>query len=103
MIPNTECAKVISLFSIYFFFPQTFGRYLTFRKDSHQLLLFLLKQLSQDQMAFQRNRYGTQQDTVQIAEKDLADKVFTFLGTINSTLLIFQTDRQDNFHISLCL
>ena len=54
---------------------QTFSRYLSFRKDTHQLLLFLLKQLVQDQSAYQRSRYGTPQDTVQIAEKDLADKV----------------------------
>ncbi|KAL8604098.1 MCM DNA helicase complex subunit [Nucella lapillus] len=53
---------------------QTFSRYLSFRKDTHQLLLFLLKQLAQEQSAYQRSRYGTPQDQVQIAEKDLADK-----------------------------
>ncbi|XP_076448292.1 DNA replication licensing factor mcm2-like [Babylonia areolata] len=53
---------------------KTFSRYLSFRKDTHQLLLFLLKQLAQDQSAYQRSRYGTTQDQVQIAEKDLADK-----------------------------
>ena len=54
---------------------QTFSRYLSFRKDTHQLLLFLLRQLAQDQSAYQRSRYGATQDQVQISEKDLADKV----------------------------
>lgn len=53
---------------------KTFSRFLSFRKDTHQLLLFLLKQLAQDQSVYQRSRYGTQQDQIQIAEKDLADK-----------------------------
>ena len=55
--------------------PQTFGRYLSFRKDNNELLLFILKQLSQDQMTFQRNRFGMEQETIEISEKDLADKV----------------------------
>ena len=29
-------------------------------------------------MAFQRNRYGIEQDFIEVAEKDLADKVGTF-------------------------
>ncbi|PVD24580.1 hypothetical protein C0Q70_15064 [Pomacea canaliculata] len=66
-------------FSIMRSMRKTFGRYLSFRKDSHQLLLFLLKQLAQDQSAYQRSRYGTQQDQVQISEKDLADKVGVYL------------------------
>ncbi|XP_048244361.1 DNA replication licensing factor mcm2-like [Haliotis cracherodii] len=53
---------------------KTFGRYLSFRKDNNELLLFILKQLAQDQMAFQRNRYGMEQDSIEISEKDLADK-----------------------------
>ncbi|XP_067683029.1 DNA replication licensing factor mcm2-like [Haliotis asinina] len=53
---------------------KTFGRYLSFRKDNNELLLFILKQIAQDQMAFQRNRYGMEQDSLEISEKDLADK-----------------------------
>ncbi|KAK3611229.1 hypothetical protein CHS0354_005239 [Potamilus streckersoni] len=53
---------------------KTFGRYLAFRKDNNELLLFILKQLAQDQMTFQRNRYGTDQEVIEISEKDLADK-----------------------------
>lgn len=53
---------------------KTFGRYLAFRKDNNELLLFILKQLAQDQMTFQRNRYGLEQEQIEISEKDLADK-----------------------------
>ncbi|XP_045166532.1 DNA replication licensing factor mcm2-like [Mercenaria mercenaria] len=53
---------------------KTFGRYLAFKKDNNELLLFILKQLSQDQMSFQRNRYGQEQEIIEISCKDLADK-----------------------------
>lgn len=55
--------------------PQTFARYLAFRRDNNELLLFILKQLISEQVAYQRNRYGAQQDNIEIAEKDLVDKV----------------------------
>lgn len=54
---------------------QTFSRYLAFRRDNNELLLFILKQLAQDQMTFQANRFSAHQDTVEIFEKDLAAKV----------------------------
>ncbi len=54
---------------------QTFARYLAFRRDNNELLLFVLKQLVSEQVAYQRNRYGAQQDTIEIPEKDLVDKV----------------------------
>ena len=38
-------------------------------------MLFILKQLAQDQMSFQRNRFGIEQEIIEISEKDLADKV----------------------------
>uniref|UniRef100_A0A4W5RT82 DNA replication licensing factor MCM2 n=1 Tax=Hucho hucho TaxID=62062 RepID=A0A4W5RT82_9TELE len=53
---------------------KTFARYLAFRKDNNELLLFILKQLVSEQVAYQRNRYGAQQDTIEIPEKDLVDK-----------------------------
>lgn len=55
--------------------PQTFARYLAFRKDNNELLLFILKQLVAEQTAYLRSRYGVQNDAVQIPEKDLQDKV----------------------------
>lgn len=54
---------------------QTFARYLAFRRDNNELLLFILKQLVAEQVAYQRSRYGVQNDTVEIPEKDLHDKV----------------------------
>lgn len=54
---------------------QTFSRYLAFRRDNNELLLFILKQLMAEQVAYQRNRYGVQNDTIEVAEKDLHDKV----------------------------
>ncbi|XP_010771363.1 DNA replication licensing factor MCM2 [Notothenia coriiceps] len=53
---------------------KTFSRYLAFRRDNNELLLFILKQLMAEQVAYQRNRYGVQNDTIEVAEKDLHDK-----------------------------
>lgn len=58
-----------------FFSFKTFARYLAFRRDNNELLLFVLKQLIAEQVAYQRNRYGVQQDVIEIPEKDLVDKV----------------------------
>lgn len=54
---------------------QTFSRYLSFKRDNNELLLFILKQLVAEQVMYQRNRYGAQQDTIEVPEKDLVDKV----------------------------
>lgn len=61
-------------FSIMKSMRKTFSRYLAFRRDNNELLLFILKQLAQDQMTFQANRYSAHLDTVEISEKDLAEK-----------------------------
>uniref|UniRef100_A0A8D0GH26 DNA replication licensing factor MCM2 n=1 Tax=Sphenodon punctatus TaxID=8508 RepID=A0A8D0GH26_SPHPU len=53
---------------------KTFARYLAFRRDNNELLLFILKQLVSEQVAYQRNRYGAQQDNVEVPERDLVDK-----------------------------
>ncbi|XP_053325111.1 DNA replication licensing factor MCM2 [Spea bombifrons] len=53
---------------------KTFARYLAFRRDNNELLLFILKQLVAEQVTYQRNRYGAQQDTVEVSEKDLVEK-----------------------------
>lgn len=59
---------------------QTFARYLSFRRDNNELLLFILKQLVAEQVTYQRNRFGAQQDTIEVPEKDLVDKVWTQVG-----------------------
>lgn len=59
---------------------QTFSRYLSFRRDNNELLLFILKQLVAEQVTYQRNRFGAQQDTIEVPEKDLVDKVWAPRG-----------------------
>merc|ERR1711899_259546 len=51
-----------------------FSRYLTFKRDNNELLLFILRQLTQDQASYMRSRYGTEQDVIEISEADLLDK-----------------------------
>lgn len=53
---------------------KTFQRYLSFKKDNNELLLFVLKQLVQEQINFTRSRYGTEPEVVEISEKDLQEK-----------------------------
>lgn len=58
---------------------QIFQRYLLYKKDHSELLLYILRQLTKDQLAFMR---GTSQgDTVaiEIDEKDLIDKVIIWI------------------------
>lgn len=67
--------------------PQTFARYLSFRRDNNELLLFILKQLVAEQVTYQRNRFGTQQDSIEVSEKDLVDKVCGGQGERQGLLL----------------
>lgn len=62
---------------------QTFSRYLSFKRDNNELLLFILKQLVAEQVMYQRNRYGAQQDTIEVPEKDLVDKVWAHRNKIS--------------------
>lgn len=53
---------------------KTFSRYLAFRRDNNELLLFVLKQLAAEQASYQRNRYGAQGDAVVVPERELQEK-----------------------------
>ncbi|XP_056644504.1 DNA replication licensing factor Mcm2 [Diorhabda sublineata] len=53
---------------------QTFQRYLLFKKDHSELLFYILRQLTQDQLTFQRNTTDMEALTIEIDEKDLIDK-----------------------------
>jgi DNA replication licensing factor MCM2 len=53
---------------------RSFTRYLSFKKDTNEVLFFILKQLVLEQVAYQRNRYGREVDSVQIPEKELVDR-----------------------------
>ena len=61
-----------------------FQRYLTYKKDNNEFLLFLLKQLFQEGLAFQRNRYGADRvasaaAAIKISEEDLKSRVRCFI------------------------
>ncbi|CAF1593800.1 unnamed protein product [Adineta ricciae] len=58
---------------------KVFQRYLTYKKDNNEFLLFLLKQLFQESLAFQRNRYGADRvasaaAAIKISEEDLKSR-----------------------------
>ncbi|KAH0821361.1 hypothetical protein GEV33_001430 [Tenebrio molitor] len=52
----------------------TFQQYLLFKKDHSELLFYILRQLSQDQLAFLRGTNESQALVIEIDEKDLKDK-----------------------------
>jgi len=54
---------------------RSFARYLTFKRDNNELLLFILRQLTQETAVYMRNRYGTEQEVIEISENDLLDRV----------------------------
>ena len=54
---------------------KNFAPYLSYKRDNNELLLFALRALSRDTAAYMRNRYGTEQELIEIAEGDLLDKV----------------------------
>jgi len=56
---------------------QAFARYLAYKRDNNELLYFLLKQLVNDQISYNRNRYGgEEQDIIEIPEDKFIEKVF---------------------------
>lgn len=56
---------------------KNFAKYLTYRRDHNELLLFLLKQLVNDQLAYLKHKGGRNVDlsTVTIPEDDFVDRV----------------------------
>ncbi|KAF2893898.1 hypothetical protein ILUMI_12275 [Ignelater luminosus] len=53
---------------------QVFRRYLLFKKDHSELLFYILRQLSQDQLTFLRGTNASEALVIEIDEKDLIDK-----------------------------
>ena len=62
-------------FSIMRTMRKTFSRYLAYKRDNNELLLFLLKGLAHEQLMYQKSRYQTDAEIVELSDKDLADKV----------------------------
>lgn len=61
-------------FSIMRSMKKSFSRYLNFKKDNNELLLFILRQLVADQASFLRNRFGEVVECMEIQEKELSEK-----------------------------
>merc|ERR1719431_1733376 len=53
---------------------KNFTRYLSYKRDNNELLLFILRGLASETATYMRNRYGTEQEVVEVQERDLADK-----------------------------
>jgi len=53
---------------------KNFARYLSYKRDNNELLLFILRNLASETATYMRNRYGTEQELVEINEKDLVEK-----------------------------
>jgi DNA replication licensing factor MCM2 len=52
----------------------TFQKYLSFQKDFSELLFFILRQLTLDQLAYIRYKKGPNATTVEVLEKDLLER-----------------------------
>merc|ERR1739846_218985 len=61
-------------FSVMKSMKKNFARYLTYKRDNNELLLFILKQLAQETATYMRNRYGTEQEVIEVSENDLLDR-----------------------------
>ena len=54
---------------------------MAYKRDNNELLYFLLKQLVNDQISYNRNRYGgEEQDVIEIPEDEFAEKVSNSLS-----------------------
>ena len=61
-------------FSVMKAMKRKFNKYLSFKRDNNELLLFILRQLTQETAVYMRNRYGTEQEVIEVNESDLIDK-----------------------------
>merc|ERR1739838_128470 len=53
---------------------KNFSRYLAYKRDNNELLLFILRGLANETATYMRNRYGTDQEVIEVPEKDLMEK-----------------------------
>merc|ERR1712158_253796 len=53
---------------------RNFNRYLAYKRDNNELLLFILRGLANETATYMRNRYGTGQEVIEVPEKDLMEK-----------------------------
>merc|ERR1712158_115720 len=57
---------------------RNFNRYLAYKRDNNELLLFILRGLANETATYMRNRYGTDQEVIEVPEKDLMEKARQF-------------------------
>uniref|UniRef100_A0A914WP30 MCM AAA-lid domain-containing protein n=1 Tax=Plectus sambesii TaxID=2011161 RepID=A0A914WP30_9BILA len=70
-----ECFISTQKFSVMRQMRRNFSRFLSYKKDNNELLLFLLKQLVKEQVHYrQAQNQGVEMNTVVVAESDLMDK-----------------------------
>merc|ERR1712059_94564 len=69
---------------------KNFSRYLSSKRDNNELLLFILRGLATETATYMRNRYGTEQEVVEINEKDLVEKARQI--NINNLQPFFNSD-----------
>jgi len=76
---------------------RNFSRYLAYKRDNNELLLFILRGLANETATYMRNRYGTDQEVVEVNEKDLAEKARQI--NIQNLQPFFQSDmfKTNNF------
>jgi len=53
---------------------KTFARYLSFKKDNNELLVFILKQLVRDQISYYKNRYQSEPEIIEIQEDEFQER-----------------------------
>ncbi|CAH8441491.1 unnamed protein product [Schistosoma turkestanicum] len=76
---------------------QTFSRFLSYRRDNQELLLFLLKQLVQDRLAFERVRHaGSQEWRIEITEREFSERAKQI--NISSVRAFLQSDLFKSHH-----
>lgn len=77
-----------------------FSRYLTYRKDNHELLLFILKSMVNEQQRYLESRYRAVPDHVEISEKDFVEKANAM--NIHSVFSFYESElfKQNKFEYS---
>jgi DNA replication licensing factor MCM2 len=81
--------KLLKLFLLLFI--KNFAKYLTYRRDHNELLLFLLKQLINDQLSYQKSKLSDCEiKSITIKEEDFIDKVLLITFVSYSSLFFFQ-------------
>lgn len=86
---------------------RSFWKYLTHKRDNNQLLLFILRNLVQETSLYLKNRYGTEQEVVEVTESELLDKARRLriqvrdLSALSYQLEWIESDSCTNEHVFL--